>query len=284
VIIGTAQKYDAIQFIFARFNRLFPMLLLSMLLVLIVGTLFIQPFDKPLASFLHSIFLTYQVAGVPPLVTPLWTLIIEVKFYAGVGIAMLVLPKLFKSTSGVIILLTFWELTILILKASNSTLSEIVLQHLSLNGFYHFFVLGICYNLLSKTEMKFNKVNSLVWLVTSYFINQAFFEADYTNLLKVYMVITSIMILFGRQIVLHPKLRSLTTLLGLSSYPIYLLHLHLGTFLILQLQSRVIGDIYFVVGTTIVMLTLFSIFLANYLEKPIQRKFKLLFQKFSLKD
>ena len=59
VIIGTAQKYNAIEFIFARFNRLFPGLILSMLIVLVIGTHFIQSYEKPVDSFFHSIFLTY---------------------------------------------------------------------------------------------------------------------------------------------------------------------------------------------------------------------------------
>jgi peptidoglycan/LPS O-acetylase OafA/YrhL len=279
VIIGTAQKYDAVEFIFARFNRVLPMLFISMILVLIIGTLFIQPFEKPVTSFFHSIFLTYQVAGVQPLATPLWTLIIEVKFYAGVGLALFILPKLFKSVKGIILLTTFWELTILILKAGNATLGTLVLPHLSLNGFYDFFILGICFNLLSKTGIRFNQENLLVWMVTSYFLYSGFLEPANTSILKVYMIITSIVIVFGRHIVLHQKLKNLAYLLGLSSYPIYLLHLHLGTLIILQLQSRIMSDIFLVIGTTVALISLFSIFLANFLEKPMQRFFKSLFQK-----
>ena len=56
VIIGTAQKYNAIEFIFARFTRLFPGLLLSMLIVLIVGSYFIHSYEKPFSSFMDSYY------------------------------------------------------------------------------------------------------------------------------------------------------------------------------------------------------------------------------------
>ena len=282
VIIGTAQKYNAIEFVFARFTRLFPGLLISMLIVLIVGSHFIQPYEKPFPSFFHSIFLTYQVAGVQPLATPLWTLIIEIKFYIGVAIALLLLPKFFKSTKGIIILLTTWELIIIILQETTLHVATFILPHLTLNGSNNLFALGICFNLLSKVKIRLSQENLLLSLTSLYFINEVFFVAGYPSILNLYMTLASIMIVFSRKFVLHSSLQKIMYWLGISSYPIYLLHEHLGMAFVLQLQFRVTRDIFFVTGTAAALITIVSVLLAIFIEKPIQGFLKRQFQKFYL--
>ena len=283
VIIGTAQKYNAIEFIFARFIRLFPGLLISMLIVLIVGNHFIQPYEKPFTSFFHSIFLTYQVAGVQPLATLLWTLIIEIKFYIGVAITLFLLPRFFKSTRGIIILLTLWELTIILLGETASPVGHYLLPYLTLNGSHNLFALGICFNLLSKVKIKLTQENLLLSLISLYFINEVFLVDKNMSITKIYMIIASIMIIFSRKIVLHPSLQKISYWLGLSSYLIYLLHEHLGMAFVLQLQAHVTRNIFFVIGVAAALITIFSVLLAIFIEKPIQRFLKGQFQKFYLK-
>ena len=283
VIIGTAQKYNAIEFIFARFTRLFPGLLISMLIVLIVGSHFIHSYEKPFTSFFHSIFLTYQVAGVQPLATPLWTLIIEIKFYIGVAIALFLLPRFFKSTKGIITLLTSWELIIIILRETTSPIGTYLLPYITLNGSNNLFALGICFNLLSKVKIKLTQENLLLSLISLYFINEVFLVDKHMTITKLYMIIASIMIIFSRKIVLHPSLQKVSYWLGLSSYLIYLLHEHLGMAFVLQLQAHVTRNIFFVIGVAATLITIVSVLLAIFIEKPIQRFLKRQFQKFYLK-
>ena len=280
VIIGTAQKYNAIEFFFARFTRLFPGLLISMLIVLIVGTYFIMPYEKPFTSFFHSIFLTYQVAGVQPLAAPLWTLIIEVKFYIGVAITLFLLPRFFKSTKGIVILLTSWELIIIILRETTSPVGTYLLPYLTLQGYNNLFALGICFNLLSTVRIKLTQENLLLSLISLYFINEVFFVDKNLSITKIYMIIASIMIIFSRKFVLYPSLQKISYWLGLSSYLIYLLHEHLGMVFVLQLQTHVTRNIFFVIGTTAALITIFSVLLAIFIEKPIQRFLKGQFQRF----
>ena len=283
VIIGSAQKYNAIEFMFARFTRLFPGLLISMLIVLIVGTYFIIPYEKPFTSFFNSVFLTYQVAEVQPLATPLWTLIIEIKFYMGVAITLILLPRFFKSTMGIVILLTSWELIIIILRETTSPVGTYLLPYLSLQGFNKFFALGICFNLLSKVKIKLTQENLLLSLISLYFIKEVFLADKNISITKIYMIIASIMIIYSRKFVLYPSLQKISYWLGLSSYPIYLLHEHLGMAFVLQLQSHVTRNIFFVVGTAAALITIFSALLAIFLEKPIQRFLKRQFQEFYLR-
>jgi len=227
VIIGTTQKYEVVEFIFARFNRLFPGLLISMLVVLIIGSNFIQPYETPFKSLFHSIFLTYQAAGVQPLATPLWTLIIELKFYFGIAIALFLLPRFFKSATGIIILLTSWEVIIAVLQETASSVGAYLLPHLTLNGSNSLFALGICLNILSKVKIRLSTENLLISLITLYFINEVFLVSGYTNVLKLYMSLASFFIVFSQRIVLHYMLQKIAYLLGLSSYLIYLLHKHI---------------------------------------------------------
>jgi peptidoglycan/LPS O-acetylase OafA/YrhL len=283
VIIGTAQKYNAIEFIFARFSRLFPGLLISMLIVLIVGSYFIHSYEKPFSSFFHSIFLTYQAAGVQPLATPLWTLIIEIKFYIGVAIALFFFPRFFKSTKGIIILLTSWELIIILLGETTTSIGTYLLPYITLNGSNNLFALGICFNLLSKVKIRLVQENLLLSLISLYFINEVFLVDKLMTITKLYMIIASLMIIFSKKIVLHPSLQKFSYWLGLSSYLIYLLHEHLGMAFVLQLQAHVTKNIILVIGFAVTLITIVSVLLAIYIEKPIQRFLKGQFQKFYLK-
>ena len=278
VIIGTAQKYNAIEFIFARFNRLFPELILSMLIVLIIGSHVIHSYEKPFESFFHSIFLTYQVAGVQPLATPLWTLLIEVKFYIGVTIALMLLPRCFKSLQGIATLLTLWQIAIILLQETTSPVGTFLLPYLTLNGFMSLFALGICFNLLSKIEFKLTREVIVVWLISLYFITP-FLSEGYPAILKLYLIIASVLIIFSRKFVVPSALQKIAYRLGLSSYLIYLLHIHLGMAFVLQLQSRITSNIYIIIGVTSVLITLVSVLLAIFIEKPMQRFLKKQFQK-----
>lgn len=282
VIIGTAQKYNVAQFIFARFSRLFPGLLFSMLIVLLVGSHFIHPYERPFTSFLHSTFLTYQAAGIQPLATPLWTLIIEIKFYTGVAIALLLFPKLFKSSTGVLILITSWELVIIVLQETSSPAGSFFYPYVTLNGSHYLFALGICLNLLSKISQIFTRESFFLALVSLYFMNEVFVHSGYANILKLYMAIACALIVFGRKIILQYSLQRISYWLGVSSYLIYLLHEHLGMVFVLQIQSRITTNIYIVVALTTLLITLFCVLAAIFVEKPLQKFTKRKLQRFYL--
>jgi peptidoglycan/LPS O-acetylase OafA/YrhL len=284
VIIGTAQRYTAVEFVFARFTRLFPGLFICMLIVLIVGSHFIQSYERPYTSFFHSVFLTYQAAEVEPLATPLWTLIIEIKFYLGVAIALLVFPSLFKTTKGIIALLIAWQLCIAVLQETTSFIGSFILPYLTLDGFSNLFALGVCFNLASNARRGLNQENVLILMVSLYFIYEVFFLEDYPHILKIYLALTSVLIIYSTKLSLNYSKRKLTYWLGLSSYPIYLLHEHLGMAIILQIQSKLSMNIYFVIGAASVGITMFSALIAITFEKPIQKYLKALFNRFYLKN
>lgn len=150
VIIETAQRKDSLDFLIARFTRLFPGLLISMLIVLVVGSHFIKPYPTPLKSFVNSIFLSFSITHVQPLATQLWTLIYEIKFYGAIALLLLILPKAFKRSSGIIAILIFWQLTIAFLESFDFSFSSSPFKYLSLGHFGSLFALGICLNFLGK--------------------------------------------------------------------------------------------------------------------------------------
>jgi peptidoglycan/LPS O-acetylase OafA/YrhL len=277
VIIGTAQKYDAKEFVFARVVRLFPGLMLSMLLVLIVGSHFIHPYERPIASFFHSVFLTYQVAGVDPLATQLWTLLIEIKFYFGVAIALLLFPKFFRSSTRLLILLVGWEITIKVMAEFSSSVGSYLLPYLTLNGYYKLFAIGICFKLLSTMKLKL-KFDTL-FLVSFYFIEKVFFVSNFPNILKLYLALASLAMIFSNRVLFPIKLQKISYLMGLSSYLIYLLHEHLGMAIVLHVQAHVTSNMLFIIPFSIILITFFSIILAIFAEIPMQKIIRAQFLK-----
>jgi peptidoglycan/LPS O-acetylase OafA/YrhL len=223
--------------------------------------------------------LTYQVAGVQPLATPLWTLIIEIKFYFGIAVALMLFPGLFKSNKGIVFLLVSWELSIVALQKFESTVGTFLLPYLTLNGSHNLFALGICLYLISNLKPGNAFGNLSVVLPSIYFMYKVFLNSGYPNAVNLYIAVASILMIFSKKIIVRSTVQKFVYWLGLSSYLIYLLHEHLGMALILQLQSRVSTNIFFLIGMTTVLLTVFCIFLAIFVEKPLQKHLRGYFRK-----
>jgi|LauGreDrversion4_1035100.scaffolds.fasta_scaffold01261_11 peptidoglycan/LPS O-acetylase OafA/YrhL len=279
VIIGAAQKYNVVEFIFARFNRLFPGLLICMIVILPVGSKFINPWEKPIPSFINSTFLTYTITGIEPLATQLWTLLVEIKFYAGIGILLLLMPRLMRNVSGLVMMVIVWQFLIILLQNLGGNLGFYLLPYLTLNGNSSFFILGICLYLLTKSKRDFGYENWLIWLVSIFIFDQIIRVAGYSKLLLICLFITSLMIIFSRYLQFGPRFQLLAYWLGLSSYPIYLLHEHLGLAFFLQIQDRITQNVLVVVVLTSFCMTIFSVLLAIFVESPIQRIFKIQFTR-----
>lgn len=73
-------RYTRKEFLINRFFRIFPVLLVSLILIA-AFVYFSQGITFGLASYLGSFTLTYPFLGVVPILGVLWTLVIEVLFY-----------------------------------------------------------------------------------------------------------------------------------------------------------------------------------------------------------
>lgn len=66
MIFSTAQRNSGIDFLAARCITLFSGLLISMIMVLFVGSRFIHVYDYPIHSLIKSVFLTWTINGTEP--------------------------------------------------------------------------------------------------------------------------------------------------------------------------------------------------------------------------
>lgn len=267
VIIETAQKKDSLDFLIARFRRLFPGLFISMTIVLIVGSHFITPYRSPFESFINSIFLTFSATGVQPLASQLWTLVYEVKFYGAIALLLLVVPKVFKSQKKIVTLLILWQILIALLESAPFHLS---VPFLSLGHYGSLFALGICINFLAKLSMDNYLTAFMVILVSVYFIGTTFFTGNYSQRQSMLLGIFAILIGISSRIALGQSTTRVARYLGLASYLIYLLHVHVGMTLLNIFQAHGSPGLAYSLIFTLVIITLLSVFLALFIEKPLQ--------------
>ena len=270
VIIETARRKDALDFLIARFVRLFPGLFVSMTIVLFVGTYFIGSYELSFSSYVNSVFLTYQAVGVQPLATQLWTLIYEVKFYGGIAILLLVANRAFKSSKGILSILVCWQAIVYLISNLRLDYSTEILNYASLGRLGNLFALGICINILSKIELN-NMLRNLPAIAFSiYFCIKASDNSFYDLGTGLLMAFSAVTIFFSPKIEFGQSLTNVFKLAGLSSYLIYLLHLHLGMAFLMFFQAHFTRNMFVLITAGTLFITIFSTLVAWYLEKPIQ--------------
>jgi peptidoglycan/LPS O-acetylase OafA/YrhL len=280
VIMGTAQRSSGIEFVFARFNRIFPGLLISMLVILPIGNYFITAYQRPLPMFFNSIFLTYTISGVEPLTVQLWTLLVEIKFYGVIALLLFVAPKIFKNPKRAVIVLLIWQIFVFLLVMTfPSEVENLNSPYVTLQRFSNLFALGICFNLLNKSSKQIARDQVIVWLANIYFLYQVFFVDSYIPIVRIYLAIASLLIVFSSYFSFSLAFKHIFYWLGLSSYLTYLLHIQVGLYIILQIQARLTSNSYICLILAISLLTFVSILLAKFVERPIQRCLKTIFLK-----
>jgi peptidoglycan/LPS O-acetylase OafA/YrhL len=274
VILETAIRRDSLDFLIARFIRLFPGLLVSMSIVLIVGSFIIGSYELSLVSYFHSIFLSYQVANVQPLATQLWTLIFEIKFYGAVALALLVFPRVFKSTKGVIFLIAIWQILITLIPNFYKSLSANQLEFMSLGRNGILFAFGICLNLLSRNFKEKSFSTTSTYLLTAYFVFIVYKDRLYGTSATLLLAVSAILILIARHISINIKIGNIFKYAGLSSYLIYLLHLHLGMAFVMFFQAHFTRNLFVLFCVSALFITLSSLVIALFIEKPMQEYMK----------
>jgi peptidoglycan/LPS O-acetylase OafA/YrhL len=268
VIVGTAQRYRSRDFIVARFIRLFPGLLISMLIVLAVGSRFILAYQEPIPSLINSVFLTYTVTGVDPLATQLWSLLVEIKFYIGISLFLLFLPKLMVSKFGLLIILLLWQFSILLLESLNGPRAVDLLTHLNLGGYSKLFGLGAVMYVLRNSNLESKLLKLFAGILFVNYCYEIVFESSYSKLgIWVLLISSSIIALGGKLVRLNWKVFEI---LGLSSYIMYLIHLHVGGAVLNLVRERINDEIYIIFILTTLAVSLLSVVISLYLEKPLQ--------------
>lgn len=233
-----------------------------------VGPRFIGSYAS-IKSFLSSVTLSFQYFNVEPLAVQLWTLVVEVKFYFGVFLLLVCIPRIFKSSQLLSLFLLTWNLVLFLPKSSVYILGELT-EILRLEGNAKYFILGATINLITNLSKKIVATvafNSITGVSSLYLI----FPEGITNFRDSVLLFSILVIAFSNRIHFSWRISKLFYWLGLSSYLIYLLHIHLGMSIFLQLQDRVSDNVFFLVSFTLLVVTVVSLVLALYVEKPMQK-------------
>jgi len=265
ISLTAARKASGPRFAYARFVRLFPGLLISMLVVLVVGNRFITPYSQPLESFLSSVSLTYTFVDIQPLTSVLWTLIVEIKFYFAITLILLIKRDIFQKPIWIISLLFL----LLILEETN-LLGIFSYFNNQLSGCIKLFLLGISlhfFTRLIKTRIVmavgFGALSLIyVWEILG---SDKFGIGDRMISLAIVLIVCSSFVQFPN------RLATLANLLGLASYPIYLVHTHLGTVLINISNARIDNATFVFLGVGVILLTLLCVMINLFTEQPLQK-------------
>lgn len=268
ISLTAASKASSIKFAYARFVRLFPGLLISMLVVLFVGERFILSYAMPLESFLVSISLTYNVFGVQALTTVLWTLIVEIKFYLAIVILLILDKRMFQRPSWIA---TFMVLFLILQRTG--FLGAYVFLDSQLLGYTKYFLLGTSLYFLS-ISLRGSLLGTLGFGSISVIYYLQVIGSDSLSISDRMISFSIVLILFSSFVKLPNRFSSVTYALGLASYPIYLVHSHLGIAIINVLGARVENATLVLFGGGIVTLTLVCIGMNIFAEKPLQKLLK----------
>lgn len=264
------RKSSPTSFLWARFTRIFPGLFICMLLILAVrGAGLILPLQAPVVSFLGSVTLTYPLWGVEALTPVLWTLIVEVFFYFWVFCLLLLKNDFFRAPLASSLVFSFW---LFLSYQIPPSFPQGLRDFIFLQGYLPCFCLGAGLFFLTQNIQAFH-AGKLVWAVSSFLIIYNFICQE-ESAFKLVIYVFSIVIIF-----LSPFLRlgsnlfcKCADILGQASYPMYLLHIHVGVGIILLFQNC--GQR----GWLVVLLSLsgFSLicaFISCFFENPCRKRF-----------
>lgn len=266
IALTATHKTSWQSFLMARFIRLFPGLILCMTIVLLVGPKFIQPYESPGKTFIGSVSLLYDLIDVQPLTTVLWTLLVEWKFYLAVAFMLLVNKNIFNQDKRIIAILLAFEL----LRISKLFgIYDLINFEMKLSTI--FFTFGITMYYLIRNLRNKITLCLLIAMLTSQSIG-ILSTSSIIGVKEIFFVVMSA-IVFSSIIKLPRRLSIACGYLGLASYPIYLLHTHLGIALGNVISTRIIDDTT-ALTFTILLLTSISLMLCILLEIPIQKVLK----------
>jgi peptidoglycan/LPS O-acetylase OafA/YrhL len=175
---------------------------------------------------------------------------------------------------GILLLLLAWQVLLGIFSALNNSLFASYSHYLSLGKSGILFAFGICLNLLSRNLKEVSFRNAATFGVTIYFGFQTFNGSFYGIRSAVLIAFSSLLIFIARHIAFNVRLTRFLQLLGLSSYLIYLLHEHLGTFFVMLFQAHVSSNLLVLIFFSTLFITVSSLFIAFFVEKPIQELMK----------
>jgi len=277
VILLTALNRDARGFVESRVIRLFPAYWFCVSLTFVVTLAFGAPrFSVSVPQYLANLTMVHELFGIASIDGVYWTLLVELKFYFLVWILVL-LRQIHHAQ---------WYLGVwLVLSVALHVLhAPKWLSAAFIPGYSYFFIAGALFLLI---RLHGPSVARLAMLVASYLLAIRFAIAESRGVATYYraelepsvvVVLVTLFfvvftaIAFRRSAWLN---RPRFLVLGVLTYPLYLLHQHLGFITFGQLQGWI--DKYWLLAGTITGMLLLSYLMHRYVEIPVGRGLKWVF-------
>lgn len=247
VITRTAIGRSAGQFVVARFSRLLPSFLIAALLSLVVATTLSTPSTDqattggPLTQFLPSLTLLNYPLGIQWYVEgSYWTLWTESSFYILVALALL-LGRV-GTRKHMVIFLTLWLTATIFLTPSNNVIPAL---NAALNvTFAPYFILGAAVG-LARNRRDLLLLSPIIAAAATLTVNTLIVRGAFaTPTGAASIAVAGLLLLVG--VLIRPRnarFAKICQTIGLASYPMYLINLRFGGWLVGMLEARGLEDI-----------------------------------------
>ena len=251
---------SAIQFIRNRIIRLYPAFVVAMFTTMLF-LYFGFGVNIPLKRVLCNLTMLPALFSQPAIDGVYWTLQIELFFYMGIAVLMLL-----NNVKTIKIMLLLWVITPLLYCVDNSiihTVSNIIF----ISDYISTFVAGISIYLITQT--KENKFAYFLLLIS--FISQLFlFDIVHIVLFVVTIVVVYYIAKFNWSKGADNLLLRLLKWIGDISYPLYLIHQMLGFVIIYNIQILFKITSEWIVVIPIVFSVAYAYLVHKYIELPVQ--------------
>lgn len=299
VVANSSNGRSALYFIRSRISRLYPAVWVCSTITAVV-LLYTGLYDTSeiFTRYIHSIFLI----PIHPWVDPVyWTLAVEISFYF-IFLCLLLFKKMKYLRLVVITLValtTCYQLPILVNNIYFTTdikLFPLQVSRLLMLDFGAFFALGILM-WMSDSGKKNNKLLGFTFVICLIeIINHTFYVYDAMPILRdnsevsffiptIIWAISYCLIFWGHKAnFIFEKMGSktiyVTRILGLITFPLYLVHFILGVFIIELLFTSFNFNIYIAFCISLLLILSLSFFVIIYVEPLIRKKLNIFFDSF----
>lgn len=280
-LIGSQMRHTTFKrFVERRVIRLFPGLAVGLGVSILIAKLGGVPehstsFPRPILSYFSSIALAYEYFEVKPASNTLWSLIIEVRYYALIA-GLLLISKFFPIRFKTRLLLLLVYLVFLLVDQQIANIRGLIHLDLSLdrlvnnNGFLPIFALGTvtgsCHlTIRSGWTVMTGLITSMCWILIF-----LYHGSSYTLVSILFLSWT--LLLQSRSPSTKAESSKIIKVLSESTFITYLIHLELGELILFNLDRLDMLGPYVQLFSTIAVVVFVSVTLSQLFELPFRSK------------
>lgn len=282
VIAYSAEGRTPLNFVIARFSRIYPTFVFCMTLTFVATIMFgADHFEVTARQWLANLFIAAPVLGQPYVDTSYWSLVIEVVFYAWVAVLMALglFPRRLDAIIVVWIAITF---------ANELTIDAPIFEKLFIADHSGFFVVGLLIYQYYR-----GRRDARLWALSALAMGTAVFQAlhnqaqlgVHTGSSRDPMVVAAIcivslcLVFLATRIKRIPISAAIVMAAGGITYPLYLLHMQLGYVFLAALAP--IHQMAFAITATIAGIVALSVVVWRFFERPVHRTVRLRLAEFA---